>query len=258
MSKRRSLHAVAWLLLAVAAVVLWPQRWGGAMTYVVTSGSSMAPTWQAGDLAVLRAADDYAVGDVAAFRSEEVKQIVMHRIVEEEDGRYRFRGDDNDFVDPDRVTDEQVLGKLVLRVPRGGTVLSWLVRPVNLLIVTAALFLLVADRRDRTGGGARPPAPADPAPTTPGPPASLPMFLHVDSVDVPASAVVADLVCAAELRELAARHGRPVLHDRGSRTLYVLEGQVVYRCVSAGRTAADPPVAVPMPRDAVVRQLFGA
>ena len=63
---KRGVHAVAWVALVVAAFVLWPQRWGGTMTYVITSGVSMQPSFAQGDLAVLRTSGDYRVGDVAA------------------------------------------------------------------------------------------------------------------------------------------------------------------------------------------------
>jgi signal peptidase I len=214
---RRSLHAVAWVLLVVTALLLWPQRWGGSMTYVITSGTSMQPGFVAGDLAVLRAAGAYQVGDVAAYRSTEIKKIVMHRITEVGDGVYRFQGDDNDFVDPDRVTDEQMLGRLVLRVPKAGMLLRWFVEPLHLAVAALGVMLLFSDRRPRATAAA-PPTPAQ----------SL-QVLQVRCVDVPTGTVVAHVSDRAQLDVLAERCGRPVLHERTGDVRWVHDGAVLYR-----------------------------
>src|SRR5688572_31024558 len=127
---KRGVHAIAWVLLAVAAFVLWPERWGGSMTYVITSGNSMEPAFVQGDLAVLRSTGDYGVGDVAAYNSSELKKIVMHRIIKESDAGYTLQGDNNDFIDPETVSDDQVLGELVVRVPGVGRYLTWFLKPI--------------------------------------------------------------------------------------------------------------------------------
>ncbi|MCW2679572.1 MAG: putative rane protein [Frankiales bacterium] len=245
---RRSIHAVAWVLLVVAAVALWPQRWGGTMTYVLTSGTSMEPMFQAGDLAVLRTAPEYRVGDVVAYRSDVIKQTVMHRVLTEKDGIYTFQGDNNDFVDPDRVRDEQLLGKLALRVPGVGRVVSWLFKPVNVLVVVGALYLLFSDRRKEPA--------AVPAATA----AEEPLVVAVGAFRVPESAVVAELLNEADLHRVAARYGRPVLRDGASGESWVHDGSLVYRYaveveqapeVGSGRDwqyGVDPDVVALLPR----------
>lgn len=212
---KRGTHAAAWVLLAMTAFLLWPERWGGSMTYVITSGNSMAPSWAAGDLGVLRTAEDYAVGDVAAYQSEELGgRIVMHRIVEASNGVLRFKGDNNDFVDPDLVAQEQVLGGLLFRVPGIGQFLTWFSRPVNLGMTALALFLLLGDRREKQS------APAVPA-------HEFIKRIGVVRVDVPEGAVIAHVADAAELESLARRLERPVLQERTA--AYVYDGSVLYR-----------------------------
>lgn len=213
---KRSIHAVAWVLLVVAAVALWPQRWGGTMTYVLTSGTSMQPLFTAGDLAVLRTADDYRVGDVVAFRSEELQRVVMHRVLTEKDGTYTFQGDSNDFIDLDQVRDEQMLGRLALRVPKVGPALEWLFRPVNVLLVVGALYLLFSDRRKDEPAA---------TPTT----AADPLVLSVTAFHVPAGAALAELSDELDLRRLAAHYDRPVLRDAASGQSWVHDGAMVYR-----------------------------
>lgn len=237
----RSTHAAAWALLVLAAVVLWPRAWGGAMTYVLTTGTSMSPTFAAGDLAVLRTADSYRVGDVLAYRSEELDRVVLHRVRTAEDGVFTLQGDGNDFVDPDRVREQQVLGRLALRVPNVGPVLSWLLQPVNLVLAGGALLLLLGDRRK------------------PLVPPAGPLEVTVRGVHL-SGATLVDLVDDADLARLAAQHDRPVLRHEDSGTRWVLHGSTAYRHappvapaqdVGAGRDwqyGLDPDVVAVLPR----------
>ena len=66
----RTVRISAALALVLSAVWLfWPLALGGGTTYLATHGISMEPGFHAGDLAILRTADRYAVGDVVAYRS---------------------------------------------------------------------------------------------------------------------------------------------------------------------------------------------
>lgn len=216
---KRGVHAVAWVLLAVAAFVLWPERWGGSMTYVITSGTSMQPGFVQGDLAVLRSSSDYRVGDVAAYDSSELKKIVMHRVIKQTDEGYTFQGDNNDFIDPETVTEEQMLGELVVRVPGVGKYLTWFLKPINLGIVAAALFFLFGDRKKdapagRTGS------------------ASLGR-LKLRSLELPQNAVTAEVADESDLDRIAEHYDRPVLEVEGDDRRYVLDGSVVYTWAKA-------------------------
>lgn len=216
---KRGVHAIAWVLLAVAAFVLWPERWGGSMTYVITNGTSMQPGFVEGDLAVLRGSSDYRVGDVVAYDSTELKKLVMHRVVEETDAGYTFRGDNNDFTDPETVTEEQVLGKLVVRVPGVGRYLTWFLEPVNLALTAAALFFLFGDRKKEQPAGRAAPAPLG--------------RLTLRSIELPANAVTADVVDERDLERIARHYDRPVLEIEGDDRRYVLDGSVVYTWAQA-------------------------
>lgn len=136
----------AWLLLA-------PTQLGGSASYVVVAGSSMDPEFREGDLVVLRQAQRYAVGDVAAYRSAELGALVLHRIVDREAGRFVLRGDNNAFVDPVRPRASDFLGRPWFVVPGAGPVLSWIRQPTNAAALSALVVLLalglVDARRDR-------------------------------------------------------------------------------------------------------------
>ncbi len=136
--------AVTWLLLILsltsAAWLLAPSGVGGQATYVVTNGVSMEPHLYAGDLAVVRPADAYQVGDSAAYHSPMLDTVVLHRIVAVEGDRYVFQGDNNSWLDPEKPTIDDLVGKELLHIPRGGIWLKQLTSPPAL--AAYAFFLL--------------------------------------------------------------------------------------------------------------------
>jgi signal peptidase I len=147
------LAVLAWLLLAPTSI-------GGESSYVTTSGTSMAPRFHTGDLAVVRAAKDYRVGQIVAYRSALLHRVVLHRIIARRGDRYVLKGDNNDFIDPTHPTHAEVIGRLSLRVAQGGRVLSWLHSPGIAAVLsggTALLLLLGAGRHRRRRDRRRPP-----------------------------------------------------------------------------------------------------
>jgi signal peptidase I len=138
--------AVGWWFLA-------PTRVGGSTTYVVTHGISMEPRFHTGDLALVRPAGQYKVGDIVAYHSVLLNEVVLHRIVAIHDGHYTFKGDNNNFLDPIKPPRSEIVGKLWLHIPHGGFVLNALHDPVFDVIVCGLLgvFLLggFADKRRR-------------------------------------------------------------------------------------------------------------
>jgi hypothetical protein len=118
----------------------------------------MEPRFHTGDLAILRSAPSYSVGDVVAYRSVSLNTVVMHRIVDMDGDRFVIQGDNNDWLDQDHPSEDQVLGTLFLRVPHGGTVLGALRSPVALVVVglaTVALAALARHPRGRHGRRSR-------------------------------------------------------------------------------------------------------
>jgi signal peptidase I len=150
-SRAARISALAALLLA-AVWFLWPSGLGGGTTYVGTQGVSMEPRFHTGDLAILRSAGSYSVGDVVAYRSESLDTIVMHRIVAGDAGGFVTQGDNNDWLDQDRPAADEILGTLLVRIPQGGKALSAVTSPGPLVLAAgAALTLLGAVRRPRRG-----------------------------------------------------------------------------------------------------------
>jgi hypothetical protein len=112
----------------------------------------MAPRFHTGDLALVRSAGQYRVGDIVAYRSPLLHTVVLHRIVGRAGNRYVLKGDHNNFLDPTHPGRAEIIGKLWLRVPHGGVVLAWLHTPAIATILSggvAALLLLGTGRRRR-------------------------------------------------------------------------------------------------------------
>ncbi|MGY2077624.1 signal peptidase I [Blastococcus sp. SYSU DS0828] len=154
-SKVASTSAVVALVLATLWL-FWPASLGGGTTYVSTFGNSMEPAFHTGDLAVLSRASTYSVGDVVAYRSESLDTVVMHRIVAADAEGFVTQGDNNDWLDEDRPTQEEILGRLFVRIPQGGKALKAISSPSVLALVgVASALVLSAARRKRGGHRAR-------------------------------------------------------------------------------------------------------
>ena len=144
----RTVRISAAIALVLSVVWLfWPLALGGGTTYLATHGISMEPDFQAGDLVMLRTADRYAVGDVVAYRSPSLNTVVMHRIVSADVSGFVTQGDNNDWLDQDKPSKDEILGRLFLRIPRGGIALDALASPGALVFVVCGLLLVAGNAR---------------------------------------------------------------------------------------------------------------
>ena len=144
----------------------------------------MEPRFHTGDLAVVRPAERYTIGEVVAYRSTLLHVTVLHRIVARYGGRYVFKGDHNNFLDPVRPDRSELLGKLWFRVPHGGVLLGTLHTPYFAAALVGCLGVLTLvgageERRRRrrrrsgaTSAGHRPAMPVTPRDHTSAPPLS--------------------------------------------------------------------------------------
>jgi signal peptidase I len=141
-------------VLAATWCYLAPTRVGGETTYVVTHGISMEPRFHSGDLALVRPAGQYKVGEIVAYHSSLLHLVVLHRIVAIHNGHYTFKGDNNNFLDPVHPTRAELVGRLWVQVPRGGFILIALHNPIVDIISCGllGLFLLGGVRQKRWRG----------------------------------------------------------------------------------------------------------
>ena len=142
----KSLHIPAILanmLLAISLVLLWvafaPARLGGQVAYVIVNGISMEPGYHLGDLTIMRKADSYKVGDIVTYRDADMQAYVIHRIIRVEQDHYVLQGDNNSWIDAYRPTNEEIIGKLWIYIPKLGKIFKWLRSPLNMALTMGLL-----------------------------------------------------------------------------------------------------------------------
>ncbi|QIK82188.1 signal peptidase I [Sanguibacter sp. HDW7] len=136
-------------LALVVLVVVVPATTGAVALAVLTG--SMAPTYPAGSLVVVRPVDvdELRAGDVVTYQAESGRAtLVTHRVTGVEhrsDGTLRLvtQGDANRVPDPEPVRAEQVVGQVWYAVPHVGrltTALDGHTRGAALALVAGALL----------------------------------------------------------------------------------------------------------------------
>jgi len=112
----------------------------GFSAAVVISGS-MQDAINIDDMILTHKEKDYSVGDVITFRSGE--NLVTHRIVDRTDAGFITKGDANNAADLDPVAPEDVVGRVVLVIPRVGTAIAFLRTPLGMTALVLVGFALV-------------------------------------------------------------------------------------------------------------------
>lgn len=111
---------------------------------------SMAPTFQAGDLIIIRSCDPASLkeGDIVTFHTIINNEFALntHRIAEiqgQADARsYVTKGDNNDIADIHMITDGDIVGKYVARLPHFGRVVEFLSSSTRFLLVIVLPLLI--------------------------------------------------------------------------------------------------------------------
>src|SRR3954451_24515653 len=112
----------AWFFLA-------PREIGGSASYAVIYGTSMEPRLHRGDLVILRSQPSYRVGEVVGYHSNAIHRNVLHRIIARHGNRFVFKGDNNDFIDPEEAAESQLFGHEWVVLPNAGSALEKLHSP---------------------------------------------------------------------------------------------------------------------------------
>lgn len=104
---------------------------------------SMEPDISVGDMVVFGRSKAYAVGDVITYYEPLSDIYITHAIIREENGAFVTQGVNNDFPDPNPVSPEQILGKVIFTVRGVGGAMEFLQSPAGMLILFAALGFLI-------------------------------------------------------------------------------------------------------------------
>jgi len=156
------LSIVLWAVILLAALFTFttlatrdPNGVGNFLGYTPMSvkTDSMSPTFDAGDLIVIKRTDPQTlvVGDIVTFHTiiEDKFALNTHRIVEiyEESGyrSYETKGDNNLIPDTHIIIDQDIVGKYVLKVKGLGKVMDFLSSSLGfLLVIVLPMFIFFA------------------------------------------------------------------------------------------------------------------
>ncbi|GAA1814505.1 signal peptidase I [Planosporangium flavigriseum] len=133
--------------LAVAAFVGVVAIVAGAfaterVAIVVTHGVSMQPTYHQGDMVIVTKASSYHLGDIVAYHSPTVRDlVVLHRIIGGDANGYVFKGDHNQSIDPVEPTSRDLIGRARVHIPEGGRWLQRLTTPPALALIAFVLVM---------------------------------------------------------------------------------------------------------------------
>ena len=113
----------------------------------------MEPKFHFGDLALIRKANSYAVGDIVTYTQPDIGTI-FHRIIAIENGRFTLKGDNNTWEDSYHPQLSEILGKYWFFIPSVGKFFQKLRKPANfsILVVFFAfvfMFMLQSDSKSR-------------------------------------------------------------------------------------------------------------
>ena len=120
--------------------------------YVVAT-PSMVPTLMVNDGIIVKRQNDFVVGDIITFDSEDPSFLglnITHRVVHKEkltNGEYVYKtkGDNNKVEDPTTVSLKNIYGKTVLKVPKVGYVKNIITNPFVLsFCLVVPLFIIIA------------------------------------------------------------------------------------------------------------------
>ena len=115
----------------------------GISTLVVATGS-MSGTIEEGDLIIVKNSDEYKIGDIVTFLGQGDDVPTTHRIIRIDGDKFFTKGDANNAEDPRAVLKEDMVGKVVGRVPYVGLFFSWLTEELGWLYLVAGLAVVAS------------------------------------------------------------------------------------------------------------------
>ena len=123
----------------------------GYKAYIITT-NSMEPTINVGDIIIVSGIEKSKINvdDIVTFEQE--GKTITHRIVEinyaDQEKKYVTKGDNNKVNDIEEITYEQVIGTLVLKIPRIGNIILLLEDKIYvILLLNLALIIYINTRR---------------------------------------------------------------------------------------------------------------
>ncbi len=102
----------------------------------------MSPKFVSGDLVLVRDQQNYSIGDAVAYSHPDIGQV-FHRIIAfNENGNFLVQGDHNSWVDAYAPSQEEIIGKLWIHIPKIGKTLLALRSPWAFAILVLVFSFL--------------------------------------------------------------------------------------------------------------------
>ncbi len=233
----RALKLTLSIIGVVALAVVWyffaPTQIGGQASYVTIRGVSMEPLMHKGDLVILKKRSHYEVNDVVAYRSSDIHQVVLHRVVGRDGQRYIMRGDNTPGPDRQRPLYSDFVGERWIQLDGMGTWLTRAREPKSAALLAGLAVLLAGGSVGATHSRRR----RRPKTTTP----PLPRRGRAPSASPPLTAalVACGLLGAFSAILALAAFGRSATHQVQVPNLWQEKGLFSYQA------EAEPGVAYP-------------
>lgn len=114
----------------------------GYSSLMVATGS-MSGTIEEGDLIIIRDTGDYEIGEIVTFFQDGDDIPTTHRIYNiDENGNWKTRGDANNSYDKRSITNDEIIGEVVLVIPYVGTFIDWAVEGGGLIYIIGIFLIL--------------------------------------------------------------------------------------------------------------------
>ena len=140
-------RVVSVVLRAVGCVLLaFLLFFAGTLAYDKFIRKSPAPSFFGYSVLVIATGSmsgSIEAGDVVTYLPIGETMTVTHRIVRTEGNRYYTKGDANLSEDPEPVYFKQIVGEVVLTIPKVGIFIEWLKTPSGIISAVALMALVV-------------------------------------------------------------------------------------------------------------------
>ena len=149
MDKKLKIIIIA--IIVPLVLFFWPAALGGDTEFLIVQGNSMLPTILPGSFVVTKTAPSYEIGDIVSFplTTAGITNIVVHRIIAEDENGFTIQGDNNQKVDRGHFTEEDILGKVVFATPYVGDALGLARNPIALVISAGVVVVLQMEQKRR-------------------------------------------------------------------------------------------------------------
>lgn len=114
-----------------------PMPFGFGVSAVLSG--SMEPAYSVDDLVIVKKSDEYKVGDVVVYQSD--NSLIMHRIILIDGNEIVTKGDANNIEDSP-IKKEYIKGKGIARIRKAGAVMMFLKSPAGFLIMLIGAIVL--------------------------------------------------------------------------------------------------------------------